>query len=144
MATIPYRLLPGDPTPKPLLRVTLPGRPPVIVAALVDSGADRSAIPLGLARAVGIPYDPAKPIQSRGAGGTFDQFEATAEVLLESEIGPIRLDRPTLNDHIPFILLGRDDFFRAYVVRFDQRAMTMEFQPYVPSPRKSKRTRKHK
>jgi len=35
------------------------------------------------------------------------------------------LNKPTLNEFIPLVLLGRDDFFHAYPVKFDQRAMTI-------------------
>lgn len=142
--TIRYRVAPNDPTPKPFLRVWFEGKPPIRVAALVDSGADRSAIPLHLAIAVGVTYDPAKPTLSQGAGGKFEQFEATSEVLLQSEIGPIKLDRPTLNGHIPLILLGRNDFFASYRVKFDQRAGLMEIEPYGAVAKQSKRQKKRR
>ncbi len=140
---IPYRLQTGDPTPKPFLRVSLGANPSVPVPAIVDSGADRSAIPLGLARAVGIPYDPSKPLTSRGAGGTFAQYEASEPVVLESEIGQIRLEKPTLNEYISLVLLGREDFFRSYRVTFDQRLGVMDIEPYPDVKPKTKRQSKH-
>ena len=74
----------------------------------------------------------------------FEQFEASIEVVVDSEIGPIRLARPSLNEHIPLVLLGRDDFFASYKVRFDQRAMTIELEPYGDVPRKGNRQKKRR
>jgi hypothetical protein len=91
---------------------------------------------------VGIRYDPAKPKISRGAGGTFETFEAIGEVELDSEIGKFKLKTPALNDYIPLVLLGREDFFGAFRMRFDQRALFMEVERYSEVERLTKRQRK--
>ena len=141
--TVPYRVRPGEDVPRPWLRVwfLVDGRK-IEVPAIVDSGADGSVVPLDLASAVGLTYDPAKPLEAQGAGGAYRQFRAANRLAIESEVGPISLDRPSLNPYLKVMLLGRSDFFLAYRVRFDQRAMVMEIEPYVAAEkREAKRSR---
>lgn len=56
------------------------------------------------------------------------EHEAEGDVVLDSEIGPIELTRPSINDALPFVLLGRRDFFDGRRVCFDQRAGHMEIE----------------
>lgn len=93
--------------------------------ALVDSGADGSCLPLDVARRLGVRYDPARKRVATGAGGAYEEYEAEGDVTLDTELGPVRLTRPSLNPHLPFALLGRRDFFAAVRVCFDQRRLRM-------------------
>lgn len=102
------------------------GRPDL--PALVDSGADASGLPLDIAKRLEISYDPADVRIAFGAGGAFAEHEADGDVLLRTEIGTVRLTRPTVNAALPFVLLGRRDFFDGRRVCFDQRAQSMEIE----------------
>lgn len=94
--------------------------------ALVDSGADGSSLPLRIAEALDVPFDRARSRIGFGAGGEFREHEAEGDVSIESEIGRITLIRPAINAALPFILLGRRDFFEGRRVCFDQRARRIE------------------
>ena len=61
-----------------------------------------------------------------GAGGPYREYEASGDVVLASEVGAIGLARPSINPALPFILLGRRDFFDGRRVCFDQRRARME------------------
>ena len=100
------------------------GRPDL--PALVDSGADSSSLPLEVARRLKVSYDPGRIRIGSGAGGAFAEYEADGEVALESEIGSITLTKPSINAVLPFILLGRRDFFEGRRICFDQRRLRME------------------
>lgn len=73
-------------------------------------------------------YDPRRTRVASGAGGAFVEHEADADIVLNSEIGPIALTRPSINDALPFVLLGRRDFFDGRRVCFDQRRARMEIE----------------
>lgn len=96
------------------------------VPALVDSGADGSSLPLRIAQGLGVEYDPARRRVASGAGGEFLEYVAEHDVALESELGTLTLKTPSLNAELPFILLGRQDFFEGRRVCFDQRRLRME------------------
>jgi hypothetical protein len=96
---------------------------------LVDSGADGSAVPLDVARRLNIAYDPNNVRVGFGAGGPFTEQQAAGDVVVSSEIGPIVLRQPSINATLPFILLGRRDFFEERRICFDQRRGRMEIEP---------------
>ena len=96
--------------------------------ALVDSGADGSALPLWVAQELRVPFDRSRQRTAWSAGGSFIEYEAETDVVLRSEIGPIALTRPSINDALPFVLLGRRDFFDGRRVCFDQRRARMEIE----------------
>ena len=102
------------------------GRPQL--PALVDSGADGSALPLWVAHELRAPFDRTRQRRAWGAGGSFIEHEADGDVVLRSELGPITLIRPSINAALPFVLLGRRDFFDGRRVCFDQRAERLEIE----------------
>lgn len=65
-----------------------------------------------------------------GAGGLYQEWQATADVELELGFGKLTLEKPALNLALPYILLGRRDFFAQYRVCFDQRALAMEIEAF--------------
>lgn len=77
---------------------------------------------------------------ANSAGGVYEQFEATNSVTAQSEVGDIVLDHPSLNAHLPLVLLGRSDFFMQYRVTFDQRSMCMRVESHtaITPPKKKK------
>jgi hypothetical protein len=106
---------------------------------LVDSGSDESSFPLRLGVALGFTYDGTKePLTGDGAGGSFEYFPATNGIEFQSEIGAVRIDRPSLLRGGPNeIGLGRQDFFAAFTVKFDERNLLMELEPYEKPKRRN-------
>lgn len=100
------------------------GRPRL--PALVDPGADGSALPLWVAHELNVPFDQMRQRLAWGAGGSFIEHQAEGDVVLRSELGPITLIKPSINSELPFILLGRRDFFAGRRVCFHERARRME------------------
>lgn len=94
---------------------------------MVDSGADASSLPFDVADALNVAYYP-HPRVGFGAGGAFDEHEAVDDVVLVSEIGAIVLTRPSINAALPFVLLGRRDFFEGRRVCFDQHGQRIEIE----------------
>jgi hypothetical protein len=96
------------------------------VNALVDSGADRTIVPKTVGEALGIDYDKlplakgpdGKPMTGQGAGGQFEIRECRGKVRWRNWnfadrfwVGP--------EESVPWVLLGRDDFFTKFNVRFE-------------------------
>lgn len=91
--------------------------------ALVDSGADISAIPKSIAELLGLSLS-GEPEQTSGIGGVVSAIQAN--ILLEIQKGheqytlqlPVKI---ILSDDEFPILLGRAGFFDKFVITFDQR-----------------------
>ncbi|MBI2774125.1 MAG: aspartyl protease family protein [Chloroflexi bacterium] len=125
---IPYRVLAGDSAARPFVLCSLGRSTAHPIAALVDSGADSSSLPSDVARRLGVSYDASQARVAFGAGGEFTQHEAAGNVVLETEIGPVTLTRPSISDVLPFILFGRRDIFAGRVVCFDQDAQQLRIE----------------
>ena len=112
-----------------------PADPRVLVPtlALVDSGSDFTAFPMRLGTEIGFTYDAEeRPKTGYGIGSMpFDFWPATNTVTVQSEIGPMKIECPLLTrGSRDYPVLGRADFFRQFVVKFDERSAQMEFEPY--------------
>lgn len=118
-------MLPDDEVARPYVMCSASRASRRRLPALVDSGADGSSLPLGVARRLKVPFDAARTRFASGAGGVFAEHEADGDVVVESELGPITLTRPSINAALPFILLGRRDFFEGRRICFDQRALRL-------------------
>jgi hypothetical protein len=118
----------GDDVARPYVMCAAPVPAEDRFPALVDSGADGSSLPLALARRLHVAFDPARTQVAYGAGGSFVHHEAEGDVVLASEIGPITLTKPSISAALPFILLGRRDFFEGRRVCFDQRGQRLEVE----------------
>lgn len=95
------------------------------VTALVDSGADRCVVPRGIVEALKVDFEKlplamgtdGNPVRGLGAGGEFEMRQCR---------GKIRWRTSTVSDSfwvgpdsaVPWVLLGRDDFFAKYDVTF--------------------------
>lgn len=128
---VPYRNAPGFNAKKPWLQLYFAGlRIPLL--GLVDSGSDSSSFPLDLGVALGLTYDTTSPVQGLGVSGDFQFYVATNELVAQSDVGQIVFRRALL---VPggarHILLGRNDFFRQYRVKFSEREERMELEPYL-------------
>jgi hypothetical protein len=104
----------------PLLVVTLNlnGRS-LSELGLVDSGADRTMVPASWVEACGVLYGAfGEPQEGSGAGGSFEYKLVSGEVtyLRKTFCTTIQVASPDCN--LPGPVLGREDFFTKYVVRF--------------------------
>jgi hypothetical protein len=114
--------------------VDRPGRPPppVLLKALVDSGADRTKFPLEIAWKLGIQRDELilRPRGGRGVKSRFDVWTSSVPIRAgisrrdastgaDSAWGPAFTLRPSFVDGGSF-LLGRADFFSVFTVTFEE------------------------
>ena len=112
----------------PMLRVWKDPR--VRYLAVVDSGADQSCLPPGVAADLGVTYDANRMEPGFGVGGATDFWIATSVLELMSDAGPITLPEAHIHPNLPMILLGRADVFIAYKVAFNQRGLEFTMTPY--------------
>lgn len=111
--------------------------------ALVDSGADCTILPAELVEAVGVPFSslPKSPGSGVGAGGAFEIRVGRGDLIYDgvkfatqfSVAAPKCLASP---------LLGRSDFMRLFVVRFNWHKTPPEFHIDPAVAPKRGRTRK--
>jgi hypothetical protein len=103
--------------------------------ALVDSGADHSLMPLSWLPTLGLRVGDCReePVITASGVGRMLQNEATVDVEI---IGRSRATtiRAWFAEGVPFMLLGRADFFRAFRVVFDERAQTVALAGYDDAP----------
>jgi hypothetical protein len=140
--------LPGG---EPLLVVALtidvgnppdPALPVVFVLGCVDSGADRTLLPLSTARRLGIKANQLTldPGTSGGVGSTFNTWSSTVPIrgVVAAILDPAKGPEPwgpgfAMNPAFtnlqpePSTLLGRADFFQAFSISFDEDAATPSF-----------------
>jgi hypothetical protein len=97
---------------------------------LVDSGADCSTFPEQWAKALGIDLQAeCNYSQGQSAGGLGDQYKfdpGVDAIVVGRKIHLEAVFRPGL----PIILLGREDFFQAFKVSFDQPKKTFRVEDY--------------
>jgi hypothetical protein len=117
------------------MAVDRPGRPPpppVLLTALVDSGADRTTFPLRIAWQLGIQQDELilRPRGGRGVKSHFDVWTSSVPIRAGisrrdvstgavSPWGPAFTLSPVFIDDGSF-LLGRADFFSVFTVTFEE------------------------
>jgi len=120
--TVNYRFLP-DQTLRPYLWVMVTGLNGInqLILGIVDSGADKSCLPLGYISQLG--YDAASlTAQPMGqAGGITNSFVASApcDAVVPGLPNSEFQIRPTFTDG-QFVLWGRDDFMHSFDVLFEQ------------------------
>jgi hypothetical protein len=109
-----------------------PSTPPVLLKALVDSGADRTTFPLKVAWDLGIQRDELilRPGGARGVKSRFDVWTSSVPIRAgvsthdastgaDAAWGPAFTLRPFFIDGGSF-LLGRADFFSVFTVTFEE------------------------
>jgi hypothetical protein len=106
-------------------------RPPLLLTALVDSGADRTTFPLKIAWKLGIQQDELTlhPGGGRGVKSRFDVWRSSVPIRAgvsrrdvpraDSARGPAFALWPSFIDDGSF-LLGRADFFSVFTVTFEE------------------------
>jgi len=103
------------------ITLTGPDEPPLSTMAVVDSGADGSALPMDLASALGIDLD-ADCRSETGVSSDGDAEHRIYEPGIEVEVYGHRLKIDATFSNTPLILLGQDDFFMRFHVAFDRPA----------------------
>lgn len=95
---------------------------------LVDSGADRSLFHIEHALALGLVLNPAMAQQVESVGGTSQAWYFDIQLSVGSELFSARVG---FSAGCPreFGLLGREDFFRAFDVAFQQTQLRFLLQP---------------
>lgn len=110
----------GQPIYSPVLivQVTLPGFGHASVPAVIDSGADVTIVPFEVFVGAGLEWTklPAGS-QGLGAGGVFERRPLQAEIRYRDWLicDSVEVAQPGA---LPFALLGRQDFFQKFIVRF--------------------------
>lgn len=109
--------------------------------ALVDSGADYSIIPASYATILGVDLDKCRdePCRTAAGAGTIKIHDTP----FEGEVQAMRIRfamKAAFNEHASVVLLGREDFFKAFKVAFDHRALAFtlesyDFPPATPAER---------
>ncbi|MBI2124304.1 hypothetical protein HYT92_00785 [Candidatus Pacearchaeota archaeon] len=106
----------------PSIPITLIGKENFDTVALVDSGADISAMPKDMAEVLGLKLD-GEIEYAYGIGGKTKCVETKITILIEQKHERYMLNIPikVILDEYSFpILLGRAGFFDEFIVSFDQ------------------------
>lgn len=103
--------------------------------ALVDSGCDVTSFPAGWASILGIEFDKCEKFSGLTAAGQDDEDDDKAPRLWAPGVDAVVMGRrvhleAVFRPGLPVILLGREDFFQAFRVSFDQRKKTFRLEPY--------------
>ena len=111
----------------PSIPVQLRGKENVDVIALIDSGADISVLPQGIAELLGLNVD-GKRESAFGIGGTVACVQTTLSAVLAKGHEQYTFQLPVkviLGDYDLPILLGRVGFFDKFVITFNQAQETI-------------------
>lgn len=123
--TFKYGILPehySKEKKKPVIKLTFKGSNQTIldVIALLDSGADVSVIPKGLAEVLGLDFREKRT--SKGIGGEIDVWNSSVNISMKGEHEPYKFLLPIQianNDDIPPII-GREGFFNKFKIMIDE------------------------
>lgn len=113
----------GTKVKTPSIPILLKGKETFSTVALLDSGADISAIPLAIAEILGLDLNKEKS-SAFGIGGKVDSVETSIELIIEKGHEKYNLTVPVkviFGDYQFPVLLGRVGFFDEFVITFDQK-----------------------
>ena len=113
----------GTKVKTPSIPIILKGRESFETLALLDSGADISAIPKAIADILGLDLS-SKRSPAFGIGGKVDSIETTMNIIVEKghEHYAFQMPVKVILDEYEFpVLLGRAGFFDKFVISFDQK-----------------------
>lgn len=85
--------------------------------AIVDSGADFCLFDLDIATQLGVPLDQSAATAITGIGGQLVVCPGPLDIELRGHLLHLRV---YFAPNLPINLLGRDNFFHHYIVRFDE------------------------
>ena len=106
----------------PSIPILLKGKEQFETIALVDSGADISAIPIGIAELLGLDLS-GKTSPAYGIGGKVESVETAMNISVEKGHEHYLFSIPVkviLGNYDFPVLLGRAGFFDKFVISFDQ------------------------
>ena len=135
--TYHYRILPGKKGAQiktPSIPVRFKGNSAfkINAVALVDSGADCSVIPMGLAEVLNVDLSGPKQ-DSFGLGGKIECIESNVTVTLKQNHEKYEFRIPVLvtsDDSCP-IILGRNRFFEKFKITFDSKNKKLVMKRYT-------------
>lgn len=113
----------GTKVKTPSIPLILKGKESFETIALLDSGADISAIPLAIAEILGLDLKHEKR-PAYGIGGKVDSIETKMEIIIEKghERYDFQIPVKVIIDKYEFpVLLGRAGFFDRFIISFDQK-----------------------
>ena len=112
----------GTTVKTPSIPISIKGKDSFDTIALVDSGADISAIPKDIADILGLDID-GKISPAFGIGGKTEAIDSMMDIVLEKghEKYNLRIPVKVILGQYDFpILLGRAGFFDKFIISFDQ------------------------
>ena len=112
----------GTEVKTPSIPILLKGKENFETVALLDSGADISAMPLAIAEILGLDLSNEKT-PAYGIGGKIDSVETKMNIIVEKGHEHYAFQIPVkviFGDYDFPILLGRAGFFDKFVISFDQ------------------------
>lgn len=112
----------GTEVKTPSIPILLSGKEKFETMALLDSGADISAIPEAVAEILGLDLT-GKRVPAYGIGGKLDSIESGVSISVEKGHEHYTFQIPVkviLGDYDFPILLGREGFFDKFIISFDQ------------------------
>ncbi|MCK4327391.1 MAG: hypothetical protein KAW41_02840 [Candidatus Diapherotrites archaeon] len=124
----------GTTVKTPSIPISLIGKEQFDTVALLDSGADISAIPRDVAEIIGLDLR-AKRSPAFGIGGKVDAVDTRMKILVEKGHEKYRLSVPVkviMGDYDFPILLGRLGFFDKFVITFDQSQQKVSLKKISP------------
>ena len=125
--TFKYKVLPDEftnDTKKPIVRITLKGENqiPINVIGLLDSGADVSVIPKGLADFLNLRLKDKE--NAKGIGGEVPVWNSRFQIMIQKDHERYKFDNVPVqvaeNDKMP-IIIGRAGFFNKFEIRIDEK-----------------------
>jgi hypothetical protein len=102
----------------------------VPVLGVVDSGADNTFIPVSLAQHLGIDLGKCRTEVCNTAGGPATQYIWDPGLDAQIQGINVTLHLKTAFSDTPMTLLGREDFFNAFKISFDQRVPRFTLETY--------------
>jgi len=130
MLTFPYLRKGEQYFPVVDVSLAVPKRP-LVVKALVDSGASFSVFRAEVIEYLGIPLTQGARVYLEGIGGRILGYRHRVPARV-GDTGFLLTVIFSQELSVSFNLLGRDNFFRQFLVTFDERGRTVRLQPYRP------------
>ncbi|HLC57572.1 MAG TPA: hypothetical protein VJH95_03300 [Candidatus Nanoarchaeia archaeon] len=113
----------GSKIKTPSIPVLLSHKEKFETIALLDSGADFSAIPKGVAEILGISLE-GKKEPTHGIGGKAETIKATINISIEKDHEhysfPIHVSIILSEEYNIPVILGREGFFNEFIISFNQ------------------------
>ena len=132
MLTFPYLRRGQQYFPVVDVALLVPKRP-LVVKALVDSGASFSVFRAEVLDYLGIPLAQGKPLYLEGIGGRILGYRHR----VPARVGATTFSLTVVFSQeltVSFNLLGRDNFFQRFLVTFDERRRIVRIHPHRSSP----------